>query len=97
MNSNKYDIRISTHAKKRAFERANIPVAQLEANAQACLDEGVDALQDEVLRPLCLYKVRKYNNSSMYLHKGQIYVFVEDILVTLFPLHYLNEFSTQAS
>lgn len=93
----KYDIRITEHAKIRAWERAQMDASQLKYHAQKCLDDGIDALQDEVLRPLCLNKARKYNNSAMYLHQGNIYVFVEDILVTLFPLNYLNEFSVQAS
>lgn len=86
----KYNIKITDHARKRAFERMRMDFSQLKYNANKSLDHGIDIFQDEMLRDLGLKKLRNHNPSGMYLLEGNIYVFVDDVLVTVYPLTYLS-------
>lgn len=43
------------------------------------------ALHDEAMREI-IYKTRKYNGGIPYLHKGAVFVYVEDRLITVYTI-----------
>lgn len=91
----KYDITITKHAIDRAWQRFRMDASQLKYNANKSLDEGIDVLQDEILRPMALKKAEKHNASGMYLYQGNIYMFKDEALVSVMPLVYLHEYQDE--
>jgi len=85
-------INVTQHAMEMGKKRFNLDFSTLAKLAEDSLNEGIDALHDEVFRPMCLAKAKKYNASGMYCYKGIIFVFIEQHLVTVYPLAYLNDY-----
>lgn len=89
---NKYNVKISEHARQRAYERFNMDASQLKFYSNKALDEGIDVFQDEALREMFLEKSENKNPSGIYLFEGVCYVFSDDVLVTVYPLSFVNEY-----
>lgn len=81
-------IKVSYHAKERARSRLGMTPKELKKAALLSLEEGIDALADETLRPLVLRKAIR-NDSFMYLYQGAVFIFKEDTLVTVYPVSWL--------
>lgn len=88
----KYNIKISDHAKERAYERFGIDASQLKFFANKSLNEGIDVFQDPVLRDIFLAKSKKHEPSGIYLLEGKVFVFKEDVLITVYPLSFVNDY-----
>jgi hypothetical protein len=89
---NKYGVKISDHARERAYERFKIDASQLKFLANKALDAGIDVFQDETLRDMFLEKSENKNPSGIYLYEGIVYVFIDDILITVYPLSFVSEY-----
>lgn len=89
------NFKITKHAIDRARERLGLNVSSLKKSAHLSLTEGIDALGDPVLREMCIHKAKKYNVSGIYLYKNAVFIFVEDILVTVYPIHWLSGYQSE--
>lgn len=85
-------IRISLHAQQRGRERLGLSVRQLKESAISSLENGIDAMSDESLRPGLIKSALKHNASGIYLFQNGVFIFKEDTLVTVYPISWLNLF-----
>lgn len=88
----KYNFKISDHARERAYERFNMDASQLKFYANKSLNDGIDVFQDPSLRDMFLEKSEDKEPSGIYLLEGKVYVFKDDVLVTVYPLSFVNEY-----
>jgi hypothetical protein len=87
-------IKISSHSIERAFERTTIKTrSELATLAFESLEEGIDVLGDPTLREMCYRNAVKNHNCGTYAHKGIVFIFREDILVTVYPMSWLADFN----
>jgi hypothetical protein len=86
-------MKITAHAQERAYERTEIKNREdLCAYVDGAVNEGIDALADPTLRPLCYnYAVRK-NSSGMYAFRGIVFIFIDASLVTILPIAWLADY-----
>lgn len=84
------NIIISRHARERGQERFGASSKQIREWAVKSLTEGIDILSDETLRPMAINKARKYNASGMYMFEGRVFIFVDNIVVTVYPVQWLS-------
>jgi len=85
-------INISVHAQVRAFSRTKLNSAiTLAHEAYESLENGIDVMADETLRPM--YESRgNVPCCGVYARKGIVFVFVEETLVTVYPIQWLAIF-----
>lgn len=91
------DIRISRHAIMRAKERFGLGVMEIAQKAYSSLTDGVDALGCPILRPMCIYAAKKKKASGIYLFEGILFVFKDDVVVTVMPCQWAALSSTAFS
>lgn len=83
------DIYITKHAEFRAKERFSMNFQTLCQEAWDSLDQGIDALGDPTLRDMIYYKAVNSDVSGVYAHKGVLYFFKDECLVTLYPISWI--------
>lgn len=86
----KHRINLTKHSKERAWERFQMDASSLKFHANKALEQGINILLDETLRPMYLRKALKNDGSIAYLLEDKIYVFQNESLVTVMPLSYLS-------
>ena len=64
--------------------------SQLTYLSNKALNQGINVLLDETLRPMYLRKAMKNDGSIAYLLEDKLYVFIDNNLVTVMPLSFLS-------
>lgn len=59
--------------------------------ADLSLTEGVNFLEDPVLRKMLMPKAKKHEASGIYLYDGMLFFFKDNVVVTVYPIGWLGE------
>lgn len=82
-------IYITAHAEMRAKQRLQMNFKDLCQDAFDSLEKGIDALGDPTLRDMVIDRAVRHGASGIYAYKGVLYIFVENAVVTVYPLQWI--------
>ncbi|UTC29583.1 hypothetical protein BAMBUS_05250 [Brevundimonas phage vB_BpoS-Bambus] len=82
------DVQVTDHADLRVRKRLGLPRRAVERQAAAALEKGATHSQfsGKFRRYLDGIYLRERTANNMRVHGGHLYVFVDDILITCWPL-----------
>lgn len=86
------DLKITRHAIKRAKERFGMNYKELQIKASLSLTDGIDAMADPTLREMCINKFDLYDISGIYLYQNVVYIFIDDRLITVYPISWIGRY-----
>ena len=88
------DIQVTEHADLRVRKRLGLPRRAVERQAAAAMEQGATHGQftGKFRRYLDGVYLRERSANNMRVHAGHLYIFVDDILITCWPLppHFRN-------
>lgn len=82
-------VKLTKHAIQRAKERFNLKANDLKRIVEESLTEGMSVFADETLANSIHQSYRFAALSGIQIYKGIAFLFVDDILVTVFPASWL--------
>ena len=78
-------MKITRHAEIRGMERFGWDCAKLKRNAELSLTDGMYVFFDDILS--VIFEGCKYKGGLIYYHEGAVFVFYEDLLLTVYPIN----------